>query len=377
MLSAEKMGIIFIINSLHAGGAERVVSELARGIDKTRYEPTILCLHERGVYFEALKDTDVKVLCLDLPYKMRIKELLILKRYIEQFKPHIVQTFLGNPNRWGALAGKLAKVPTIVSSLRNCYYNETLIQKMFDVFCFQFVTHSISCAEAVKRFHVENKWYSGNKITTIHSGIDISRFSVHKNKHYIQTELGISTDCLILGTVASLIPQKGHKYLIEAAKEVIKNRNDVIFAFVGDGSLRAELEQMVTSNGLDNNIKFLGLRKDIPQLLSSFDVFVLPSLWEGLPVAVIEAMAAGLPVVASRVDGVPEIVVDGETGLLVPSKDPKSLSNALLVLLSNPDKRFETGLLGRKRVGEEFSVEAMVRKFDALYQKLLAKKSYK
>ena len=364
--------ILFLINSLRAGGAERVLIDMVRHLDKTIFNPTVLCLHEQGTHFDSLKDC-CELLFVGLPYQMRVKELIRLSKEIKRHNPLLVQTFLGNPNRWGVLAAKLAGVPVIVTSLQNCYYYDTMPRKLFDLFCFRFATHSVACSEAVRTFHIRRRWYPASKIQVIHNSTDISRFNVLTNKIAVRRKLKLPENSVIIGTVASLTEQKGHKYLIEAAKKVTAKENNILFVFVGDGGLRKNLEEIVSSNNLNDSIRFLGLRKDIPEIMSALDLFVLPSLWEGLPLVVAEAMASGLPVIASNVDGIPEIVIDRETGILVPPRDSNALAVAILDLICAPEKREIMGIAGRKRAEQNFSVEVMVSKYEELYKLLIQK----
>ena len=362
--------ILFLINSLHAGGAERVLINIVRHLDKTIFNPTVLCLHEQGTYFDSLKDS-CELFFMRLPYKMRVKEFIRLSKEIKRHNPLVVHTFLGNPNRWGVLAAKLAGVPVIVTSLQNCYYYETLLQKLFDLFCLRFVACFVACSEAVRTFHINRKWYPESKTQVIHNSTDISKFNVPTDKIAVRRRLQFPESSVIIGTVASLTEQKGHKYLIEAAKKITAKEKNILFVFVGNGGLRKNLEEMVCSNNLETSIKFLGLRKDIPEIMSSLDIFTLPSLWEGFGIVITEAMASGLPVIASNVDGIPEIVVDGETGILVPPKSPQELAEAVLILAKDPKRRREMGEAGRERVESHFSMKAMGTKFEQLYQGLL------
>jgi glycosyltransferase involved in cell wall biosynthesis len=171
-----------------------------------------------------------------------------------------------------------------------------------------------------------------------------------------------------------LHPQKGHQYLITAAAEVVERYPNVRFVFVGDGILRAELERLVDNLKLKDKILFLGFRHDVDELLHTFDIFVLPSLYEGLPNVVLEAMACGKPVIATAVDGSPEAITDGVSGILVPPKDSDALSKAILHLLENKKMRVEMGKKSRKKVTDYFSLEKQMQQFQILYDHHLQQK---
>jgi glycosyltransferase involved in cell wall biosynthesis len=177
------------------------------------------------------------------------------------------------------------------------------------------------------------------------------------------------TGLKVVLTPARLHAQKGHRYLLEAALLV----PDAIFVFAGDGPERTSLEDQSARLGLRDRVLFLGRRDDIPALLAQCDVCVLPSLSEGLPLAVLEAMAAGTPVIGCAVGGVPELVADGQTGLLVPPADPQALAGAIRCLLSNPGLARQLAAAGHARVLQDFSVSTMVARITAIYEELLEK----
>jgi glycosyltransferase involved in cell wall biosynthesis len=214
------------------------------------------------------------------------------------------------------------------------------------------------------------------KVFLIPNGVEIKVFT-EANQSLVEAlaqEWKIRSHTPVIGTLARLHEQKGHSYLLDAVAQLRREIPDVKALVVGDGELRPSLEQRTQALRLSDSVIFTGTRRDVPEILALLDVFVLPSLWEGLPIALLEAMAAGLPVVATRVGGVPEVVVDGETGLLVPPRDPDALSEAILTLLQDPDLRQKMGQAGQERVREYFSVERMVEETEALYERLLAEK---
>jgi len=198
-------------------------------------------------------------------------------------------------------------------------------------------------------------------------GVDLRKYQLG-NGVKKRESIGLSADDKIVGMVGRLVPQKGHVYLIDAAELVIKKFPDVKFVIVGDGELKDQLLEKVRARNLEKNFRFLGFRSDVNELLWTFDIFTLPSLYEGLPNVVLEALASSLPVVATPVDGTKEAVVDNETGFLVPVKDVEGLANALIKLLSDPALARRIGKNGRKRVEDVFSLEKQVKSFEKLYE---------
>ncbi|RKY81578.1 glycosyltransferase family 1 protein, partial [candidate division KSB1 bacterium] len=207
------------------------------------------------------------------------------------------------------------------------------------------------------------------KTITIHYGVDLSRFYPFRDE-VMRMDLGFKKNDVVFGTVARFTEQKGHRYLIEAAKDVISKESSVHFVLAGDGPLRNEIEEKISELGLDKNFHLLGFRTDIDKLLHSFDVFLLPSLYEGLPNAVLEAMAAGLPVIATAVDGTPEAVIHNESGILIEPKSTTDIRNAVLRLFEDVKLRDEFGKNARQRVEQKFSWGKEVSEFVELYKSL-------
>jgi glycosyltransferase involved in cell wall biosynthesis len=213
------------------------------------------------------------------------------------------------------------------------------------------------------------------KYVTIRSGIDLDRFrQPERPREAVRAELGIPAEAPVVGTVTRLSAQKAPLDFVAAAARVAEQRPDVHFVVVGDGPLRAEVEAAVAAEGLAKTVHLTGLRRDVPDVMHSFDIFALSSLWEGLPRVLPQAMAAGLPIVATAVDGNAEAVEDGINGLLTPPGDPHAFADALLRLLEDGQLADRMGSAGLEMV-DEFSARKMVRDIEALYQELLAPQS--
>jgi len=180
-------------------------------------------------------------------------------------------------------------------------------------------------------------------------------------------ELGLPEEGPVIGTVGRLVPIKGHEWLLKAAPRVLAEFPHATFVFLGEGPLLGQLQQLAAGLGISGHVMFMGARQDVPECLAAFDLFAFPSINEGMGRALIEAMAVGVPVVATRVGGIPDVVADGETGLLVPARDETALADALLKLLRDPARRQAYGQAARRSMDERFDVKAMVRAIDRLY----------
>jgi len=227
--------------------------------------------------------------------------------------------------------------------------------------------------EMARQAEIERARVSPDKVVTIYNGVQTNEFAALAARAAARGRraFGIPAGAPLVGAVGRLHRQKGFTDLITALAQVREHLPAVRLLLVGDGELRGDLEAHAQALGLSEVVTFAGLRTDIPEILAELDLFALPSLWEGLPNVVLEAMAAGLPVVATAVGGTPEVVVDGVSGLLVPPHDPAALAEALVFLLRDPGMRRKIGQAGRKRVGQCFSVGQMVRKTEDLYETLL------
>jgi glycosyltransferase involved in cell wall biosynthesis len=207
------------------------------------------------------------------------------------------------------------------------------------------------------------------RLSLIENGIDAEQFSCGRP---VLRELPAFDGKLVVGFVGRLAPEKGLAILLHAAQEILRNRTDVLFVLVGEGPERIELQSLVTQLGLESSVLFLGQRSDLADVYASFDIFVLPSYFEAMPMVVLEAMAAGKPVIATRVGGVPGMINDQESGILTEPGDVKGFASALGQLLQQPEKARQFGQRGLELIQTRFSANVMARAYLDIYQKVLA-----
>jgi glycosyltransferase involved in cell wall biosynthesis len=205
------------------------------------------------------------------------------------------------------------------------------------------------------------------KIVSICNSVDVQRYGKHGERAALRHELGLGEHQQVAAMVATFKEQKGHRYLLDALPKVVKEFPDLSVLFIGDGELKTEIQAQALGLHLENHVHFLGNRQDVPALLAASDFFVLPSLWEGLPMALIEAMASGLPVIATQVSGTSQVMVHGETGLLVAPGNAKELERAMLDLLSHPDMFMKMGKAARSRVESHFSAQRQAEEHFVLF----------
>jgi glycosyltransferase involved in cell wall biosynthesis len=223
----------------------------------------------------------------------------------------------------------------------------------------------VAVSEDVRNFLTKQVGIKENHVRTIRNGIDVKAYAGRFGEDRVQEK---KRKNFVIGSVGSLYPVKGHTYLLKALAIVLKTRRDVVCRIAGQGQLLSHLQAEATDLGIANQVEFLGLRDDIPQFLQGIDVFVLPSLSEGLPLSILEAMAAGKPVIATNVGGVSEVIEDRRTGFIVPPKDPEALANRILRVLTDQAVAEGLGTAGKKKVERDFSLETMTKQYEALYE---------
>jgi glycosyltransferase involved in cell wall biosynthesis len=251
-------------------------------------------------------------------------------------------------------------------------------KKMVYIRLTRFIAHRqnkiIAVSEAVRKNTIDALHIPADKVVTIRNGTKIYDLNQNVDTIPVRQKLGLNPQIPVIACISRLIPeQKGHRYLLLAAKQVIQQKPESQFLIVGDGTYRNTLIELADQLGIKPNVSFVGWQHNIGEILASIDICAVPSLWDPLPRIVLEAMAAEKPVIASSVDGIPEAVIDGETGILVPPADETKLAEAILSLLNTPEKAKQMGIAGRHRAVAEFSSVRHAQEVFAIYRELLSK----
>jgi len=304
-----------------------------------------------------------------------LKAFQQIYRLIRRERPDLVHLHLLKARFLGGLAAKVARVPVVVETfhgdLFNGYYGNLKTQAILmaeRILGHLVMDKVIAISERVKEDILHFYVSSPRKIEVIPLGLELGKFAQRVVlTDELKQELCIPKDHKLVGIVGRMVPIKGHHYFLEAAREVLRACPRVTFILVGDGVLRTALELECRQLGISKSIKFLGWRRDLEKIYADLDVVVLSSVNEGTPVSIIEAMAAGKGVVATRVGGVPDVVEDGVTGLLVPPKDPVALSEAILQLLKDDDLRKRLGEQARASVFPKYDVSRLVQDMGKFY----------
>jgi len=365
--------IFHMVNSLDMGGSEHQMVEVASRQKARGYQVTVGCLSSKGSLIEVLRYAGISVIEFNPGgafFSTRgIFQLLRLTWFFVRHPFDIVQvhdlysTLLGVPAAW------LARIPVILSCRRDLSHwwwytprNRRILRHIQNC-----STYVIANSEAVRDFLVQRDAFDPNLIRVVRNAVDLERFTtVRPDRERLFSHLGAQSK--LIAVVANMnVEVKGHVDLVRAAAEVSQEFRDAKFLLIGDGAERSRLEAMTTELGLSKTVLFLGRRNDVPSVLVSCDLFVLPSWAEGLPNSVLEAMAAGLPVVATRVGGIPEVIEDGVSGLLVAPRDSHALAIAILQVLKNERLAKQLGRSAKERVYTQFNFERLLSELDNLY----------
>jgi len=361
--------ILHLSSTSGPGGAEMIVSRLAGVLDRNRFR-SVVCLYRPGWLKEQCErqSLDTHVLAINGMFDVQwVKNAcqLVRRECVNLIHSH---EFTGNA--YGSLVATLCGIPLVATVHGKNYYWEQRKRRVAYRLVSRLAT-LVAVSEDLKRFITGNVGVPPERIKVIYNGQEVLPPIGVEEKQRLRDELGLKKDEKVVGVVGSLYPVKGHKYLLAAIPQILKIHPHTTFLIVGRGELELPLKEEVNRCALQNRVRFLGFRDDVSALLSIMDVFVLPSLSEGLSIALLEAMAAGKPVVATNVGGNPELVADGESGYAVPPRDPDALAAKLQVLLTDKRRALKLGENGRKRVQEKFSLQAMADNYQRLYEECL------
>lgn len=386
----EKVRILHVITRLEKGGAPAVLLGLLCHSDNKRFEHHIAT----GITQEPEKDMipyaeDMGFRVFVIPTLVRevrpfldVNALLNLFVLIRKGRYDIVHCHTSKGGFVGRLAARLANVKVIIysphgdifggyfSKIKTCFF--VWLERFAARFTDKIITLTKSGIDPYLKARIGKK----SQFDYIYNGVDIAALEKRNvSRKQKRQQLAVGDDCPLVVTAGRLVPVKGYKYLIEALPLIVREAPNIQVIFIGDGELREELLNKAKALKLENNALFLGMRNDVPEIISCSDLFVLPSINEGFGIVLLEAMAMRRPIVATNVGGIPEVVLDGETGILVPPKDPVQLSDAILKLLKDTSLARRMGEYGYQRLKSCFDIKEIVLKTERLYEGLLEKQT--
>ena len=370
------MRLLKLITNLAFGGAETQLKELALRLKQRGWEVIIVSLLPAQAYVGELETAGVPLYSLQMRRKIPDPRALFrFHRILYHEKPQIVHSYMFHANLLARIARGMTRIPILISSVRSLNEGGRLRELAYR-FTDPLADITTQVSEAGKQRYIQVGAVPPSKIVYIPNGIDTSRFQPNPTvRKAIRESLGYSDEIFVWLTVGRLEPVKNHRELIQVFREVVSEYPHARLLIAGQGPLHPVLEQQIAASGLGTHVRLLGIRRDIPELLNAADAFVLPSLWEGMSNALLEAAATALPIVATNIGGNPEVVLDGVSGYLVPPSEPAALKEAMCRLLSVPkEQRLRMGLAGREHVVRNFDLEQVVDRWEALYRELLQRK---
>ncbi len=368
------MKILHLISSSGFLGAESVVLELAKESVAAGHCATIGAFENtRNPHLElaeAATSLGLKVDIFPCRGRFDLRTIASIRNLVRKENPDIIHSH-GYKSNFYALSAARNKVPWVVTN--HLWKRTTFNLKLYaylDSFLIKYSRKIVAVSDEIATEMLKTG-IPREKILVVDNGIDLKRFSKGKDNNGLKSSFGFDRNSKIIGTVASLTEEKGHIYLLEAAKSIVLSFPDTRFLIVGDGRCRRALEDRVSELGLAGKVIFAGSRKDVAEILSILDIFVLPSLKEGLPMALLEAMAARVPVVATNVGAIPTVIEDGDTGILIPPKELGVLADAVIRILSDNKRAYEMAERGFEKVRDNFSSQKMASKYFAIYKELM------
>lgn len=372
--------VAHVIKVTNIAGAETHLLMLLAGLRARQIDAQLLMLTEPSKpmddYLQALTRRDIPVERLVIQSDADPTLLPRLRNRFRLMKPRIVHTHLFHADLYGTLAAKWAcpRAAVVTSRHNDNDFRRREPYRSLNRWLWRRVDAGIAISESIARFVVEIEGAPPPKIQTIHYGLEYTPQTPAERqalRKLVRSELGVSDDAPVVGIVCRLVEQKGVSYGLRGFAQAVLQVPTARLLIAGDGPLRAELEAEANALGLDASARFLGWQHDAPRLMSAFDVLLLPSLWEGFGLVILEAMSRQVPVVASAVSAIPEIVVHGETGLLIPPRDVDALAAALVCLLGDAPLRRHMGMLAEDRLETRFTARRMIDQTVQLYRSLL------
>jgi len=373
-MKKKKLTILFLVNGFGVGGAEKALLELVKRIDREQFRVLVASVGQGGVLEQEFRSASEACFVFTKKFSFDFSLIPKVADLLKTYRVNILLTTLFYADVIGTFAAQMVGTPVKMSwqTALAIPTGNVADDRWRHIVTYRAaasqMTHIVAVSHEVQNYFIQNRHIPPKKISTIHYGVDLSRF--RKSGKTIRKELGLSDHDLIISVVGHLSDVKGHTYLLKASPSLIRKNPRIQLVFAGDGPEKASLEKEAKSLGIREHVHFLGVRSDVPDILRSSDIFVLPSIYEGLPNVVLEAMASGLPVVASGVGGIPEAVENGKTGFLFPAGDSLRLKQALSPLIQDKKLRQKMGEAGRRRVENSFSIDVEVQKFQDLFQTL-------
>jgi glycosyltransferase involved in cell wall biosynthesis len=366
--------VLHTITELNYGGAEQLLVNMLRYASQSAtpaFRHQVVTLYDGDTPLaQQIRQIGIPVVDLQMKGNGRFAAPLRFWQLIRRERPFIIHNWLYHASLMGRTLGRLAQTPVIVTARHSVHLGSRQRERLHQ-WTGRFDDRTILICDFMR--HQESG--PATRYVTIYNGIPPLELPPRDAaRAALRAELGLPATAVLSLTTGRLHPVKGHADVIPAVAPLVEQWPQLHFVWAGEGEQRPLLEAKLATHNLTSHIHLLGNRADVPHLLAASDLFLMPSQWEGISVAILEAMAAGLPVVATAVGGTPELVIHNETGLLIPPQDPEALAQAVSHLLSHPEQAAQMGQNGRQRAATHFTIQRMVTQIETLYERLLREK---
>jgi glycosyltransferase involved in cell wall biosynthesis len=373
--SDKQTSVLFVIDGAEFGGGERVFLQLASGL-KDRYR-LFVATSTNGLFAWELHRLGIEVFSVDMSRQFTLKPIRQIRSIIRNNEIDFLHSQGARADFFARFAGRIANAPHIlctvampvegfeVGRLRKTMY------RFMDRLSERYVEKFIVVSESLRKALIEGRGISSQRVARIYNGIELDKFRPDLKQSMLKENWGIAQESPLIGALGRMVWQKGFTYLIEAIPDILQSLPSVRFVIAGDGPLKKELESLSEDLNVKEQVIFPGYIGQIEQFLSNIDILVVPSVLEGFPMVTLEAMAMGIPIVATQINGVTEQISHGQEGILVPPRNPRELAGAVLQLIKDEELGARLGLAARKKIESCFSVERMVRETEQLYLSLL------
>ncbi len=373
----DRVRVLHVIATLLPGGTEMALLRLLQHLDPRRYDLRVACLRGEPVLAPEFEAAGFPVVAIGTRGTVDPAALWRLVRLVRRDRIDLVHTQMDLADYYGTCAARLGGARAVVTTKQNADdFRQQRTWKRYPFLVLERLAYeaadaTIVVSEGLARFLENVEHLPRRRMVVVGNGVDPDIGGRAPGRAEARAAIGADGQAPVIGTVGRLAPQKGQVHLLRAFGRLLVDHPGALLVIAGEGPERARLEDEARRAGIDGRVIFLGHRRDVPAILASLDLFVLPSLWEGLPQALLEAMAMSIPVVAARAVGVEDVVTDGATGLIVPPADPVALAAAMQRLIGTPGLAAQLGAAARRSVVENFSLAAGAARVDAVYRRVL------